>query len=66
MGRQTTIIGFDTFQGFPSVHDKDRIGDPSHMKVEDLKGSTLQDVLCASFGLNQILSNTGVLPAASV
>ena len=38
------IIGFDTFEGFPSIHDVDRKGDSSHLQVGALTGSTLEDV----------------------
>ena len=36
------VIGFDTFEGFPSVDEKDEKGaDGSLIKVGELKGSTL-------------------------
>lgn len=39
------IIGFDTFEGFPSVHEKDtQTGDSSHFNVGGLTGSTYDDV----------------------
>jgi hypothetical protein len=37
------IVGFDTFEGFPSVHAKDG-GASEHTKVGGLVGSTLEDV----------------------
>jgi Macrocin-O-methyltransferase (TylF) len=41
------IIGFDTFSGFPSVHEADRQGNSSHLQTGGLKGSTRQDVQAA-------------------
>jgi hypothetical protein len=38
------IIGFDTFEGFPSIDAKDHAGDSSHLKKGGLRGSTLDDV----------------------
>ncbi len=39
------IIGFDTFEGFPSLHDADlRTGSSSHLKEGGLKGATLKSV----------------------
>jgi hypothetical protein len=39
------IIGFDTFEGFPSIHDKDTVGGTSsHLKRGGLTGSSLDDV----------------------
>jgi hypothetical protein len=38
------IIGFDTFEGFPSVHAVDHKGDSSHLRVGALTGSPLDDV----------------------
>lgn len=38
------IIGFDTFEGFPSIHETDRLGDSSHLQVGALTGSDLADV----------------------
>jgi hypothetical protein len=38
------IIGFDTFEGFPSIDVKDQAGDSSHLKKGGLLGSTLDDV----------------------
>lgn len=40
------IIGFDTFKGFPSIHEKDKIGsDGSFLKKGDLAGSKYDDIL---------------------
>lgn len=39
------IIGFDTFEGFPSLHEYDRVGDSSHLKVGGLKARTYEDIL---------------------
>lgn len=42
------IVGFDTFEGFPSIHEKDaRTGSSSHMEKGGLKGSSFQSVLRA-------------------
>jgi len=42
------IIGFDTFEGFPSIDEKDiHTGDSSHFRKGGLKGSTYQSVLRA-------------------
>ncbi len=42
------IIGFDTFEGFPSIDIKDTAGaDSSHLRKGGLKGSTLADVEAA-------------------
>jgi hypothetical protein len=38
------IIGFDTFEGFPSIHAADKAGDSSHLRKGGLTGSTMQDV----------------------
>jgi hypothetical protein len=39
------IIGFDTFEGFPSVSDADvEHGDSSHLRRGGLEGSSLEDV----------------------
>jgi hypothetical protein len=39
------IIGFDTFEGFPSIHEKDQSGSTSsHLERGGLTGSTLNDV----------------------
>lgn len=41
------IIGFDTFEGFASIHENDAKGDSSHLRKGGLKGSTLEDVQAA-------------------
>jgi hypothetical protein len=41
------IIGFDTFSGFPSIHEEDRRGSSSHLQTGGLQGSSLQDVQAA-------------------
>jgi hypothetical protein len=42
------VIGFDTFEGFPSISEKDRVGgDSSHLGVGGLAGSALDDVRAA-------------------
>jgi hypothetical protein len=53
------IIGFDSFAGFPSVHDKDRAGNSSHLRVGGLAGSTLDEVEAAVrvYDLNRPLSH---------
>jgi hypothetical protein len=38
------VIGFDTFEGFPSVHEIDKKGTSSHAVVGGLKGSSLLEV----------------------
>jgi hypothetical protein len=38
------IVGFDTFEGFPSIHAADKAGDSSHLRKGGLTGSTMQDV----------------------
>jgi len=39
------IIGFDTFEGFPSIHEKDtKQGTSSYLKKGELKGSSIEDV----------------------
>jgi hypothetical protein len=38
------IIGFDTFEGFPSIHEVDRQGDSSHLRESGLTGSPLDEV----------------------
>jgi hypothetical protein len=39
------IIGFDSFEGFPSVHEADkRTGDSSHLEKGGLKGSTYDSI----------------------
>jgi hypothetical protein len=39
------IIGFDTFEGFPTLHEKDtQKGDSSHFQVGSLKGSNYDDL----------------------
>jgi hypothetical protein len=53
------IIGFDSFAGFPSVHEKDRAGDSSHLRVGGLTGSSLDEVEAAVriYDLNRPLSH---------
>lgn len=54
------IIGFDTFEGFPSVHENDQHGtDGSLIQVGALKGSTYDDVVNAVsvYDLNRPLSH---------
>jgi hypothetical protein len=38
------VVGFDTFEGFPSIHAADKAGDSSHLRQGGLTGSTMQDV----------------------
>lgn len=39
------VIGFDTFEGFPGVHEKDiKTGISNHLKVGSLKGSSYENV----------------------
>jgi hypothetical protein len=54
------IIGFDTFDGFPSIHKNDQHGtDGSLIEVGALKGSTYEDVINAIsvYDLNRPLSH---------
>lgn len=54
------VIGFDTFMGFPSVHNNDQHGsDGSLIKTGALKGSTYDDVTSAIdvYNLNRPLSH---------
>src|SRR5260221_313261 len=39
------IIGFDTFEGFPSIHEKDMKGDSSQLHPGGLQGSSYEDIL---------------------
>jgi hypothetical protein len=41
------VVGFDTFSGFPSIHEKDKQGNSSHLKVRGLTGSPKSDVEAA-------------------
>jgi hypothetical protein len=38
------VIGFDTFEGFPNLHDIDKQGTSEHTKVKGLTGSPIEDV----------------------
>lgn len=54
------VIGFDTFEGFPSVHSNDQHGsDGSLIETGALKGSTYDDVMNAIdvYDLNRPLSH---------
>jgi len=54
------IIGFDTFDGFPSIHDKDQTGsDGSLIEKGALRGSSFDDVTNAVrvYDLNRPLSH---------
>lgn len=53
------VIGFDTFEGFPSIHEVDRKGDSSHLRVAALSGSPLEDVQRAVelYNLNRPLAH---------
>jgi len=54
------IIGFDTFEGFPSIHEKDTSGsDGALLKKGALRGSTYADVLSAVdvYDINRPLSH---------
>jgi len=42
------IIGFDTFEGFPHLHEKDtRTGTSRHLNIQGLKGSAYENILKA-------------------
>ncbi len=54
------IVGFDTFEGFPHVHEKDRkTGSSSHLEKGGLKGSSYESVLKAIeiYDLNRPLAH---------
>lgn len=53
------IIGFDTFEGFPSISDADRKGDSAHLKVKGLTGSAMDDVsrAVALYDMNRPLAH---------
>lgn len=54
------IIGFDTFEGFPHIHNNDaRTGDSSHFSRNALKGSNYEEMLEAVrvYDLNRPLSH---------
>lgn len=53
------IIGFDTFDGFPSIHAVDKKGDSSHLKIGALKGSTTEELKRAIevYDMNRPLSH---------
>lgn len=53
------IIGFDTFAGFPHVHDIDKNGCYSQLKVGGLKGSSLSELKSSvqHYDLNRPLSH---------
>lgn len=53
------IIGFDTFDGFPSIDDVDRQGDSSHLEVGALRGASRDDVeaLVELYDLNRPLNH---------
>jgi hypothetical protein len=53
------IIGFDTFEGFPSIHERDSPGTSGHLTPGGLTGSALPDVEAAVelFDLNRSLAH---------
>jgi hypothetical protein len=53
------IIGFDTFEGFPSIHARDAPGTSGHLTPGGLTGSALQDIEAAVelFDLNRSLAH---------
>ncbi len=53
------VIGFDTFEGFPSVHDEDQAGSFSELEVGGLRGAALEQVQRAVelFDLNRPISH---------
>lgn len=54
------IIGFDTFEGFPSLHDKDtRTGNSNQLRVGGLAGSNYENVVEAVkvYNLNRPLNH---------
>jgi hypothetical protein len=38
------VIGFDTFEGFPNLHEIDKQGTSEHTRVKGLTGSPIEDV----------------------
>jgi hypothetical protein len=53
------VIGFDTFEGFPEIHDEDRSGSYSEMEVGGLTGASLEQVQRAVevFDLNRPIAH---------
>jgi hypothetical protein len=53
------VIGFDTFEGFPGIHEQDRPGSFSEMEVGGLQGASLDQVQRAVevFDLNRPISH---------
>lgn len=54
------VIGFDTFEGFPTIHEKDtKGGDSSHFAVGGLTGSAMEDVAnaVALYDLNRPIAH---------
>jgi hypothetical protein len=53
------IIGFDTFSGFASIHDKDAVGQSAHLERGGLAGSPLAEVeaAVALYDVNRPLSH---------
>ncbi len=54
------VIGFDTFEGFPTIHEKDtKGGDSSHFSVGGLTGSAMDDVAnaVALYDLNRPIAH---------
>ena len=51
------IYGFDTFEGFPDVSDKDKSDNSNHIKVGDLSADTLDEI----YGLSEIHDKTRFL-----
>jgi hypothetical protein len=53
------IIGFDTFEGFPSIHAKDRQGTSSHLQVGGLGANAYEDIQqgIALYDVNRAVSH---------
>ena len=51
------IYGFDTFEGFPSLNDKDKSKNSNHLKKGDLKAEVFEELL----SLTEIYDSTRVL-----
>ncbi len=53
------VIGFDTFEGFPEIHDEDRAGSSSALEAGGLHGSSLEEIQRAVevFDLNRPISH---------
>ena len=53
------IIGFDTFKGYPSIHEKDCLSYSSHLQEGGLKADVFEDILqgIALYDMNRAVSH---------